>query len=112
MSTRNRKKCFWRLERGRRASLTSSPPSVTRLPRQCRILNTSQPPQASTGSYENIFIFYSLCPCYFNARHRSACKYNIFLRLRTILWAWLEIASLPARNICDTLQRGRLLLLG
>jgi hypothetical protein len=46
------KKCFWGVERGRCVGLTSLPPSVRRLSRQCAILNISQlhrPPGNVTG---------------------------------------------------------------
>jgi hypothetical protein len=37
------KECFWGVKRGRSVGLTSLPPSVSRFPRQCGILNSSQP---------------------------------------------------------------------
>jgi hypothetical protein len=36
------RKCFWGLERGLRVRLTTVPPSVSQLSRQCGILNVSQ----------------------------------------------------------------------
>jgi hypothetical protein len=35
--------CFWGVKRGQRVMLTTSPPSMSRLYRQCGILNISQP---------------------------------------------------------------------
>jgi hypothetical protein len=43
MGIRSRKKCFWGVESGQRIRLTTSLPSVSRLSRQCGILNISQP---------------------------------------------------------------------
>jgi hypothetical protein len=43
MSTRNIKKSLWRVERCQCVGLTTFPPSMSRLSRQCEILNTSQP---------------------------------------------------------------------
>jgi hypothetical protein len=52
MSIKNRKKCFWGVERGWCTGLITLPLSVSRLSRQCGILNISQlyrPPQPVTG---------------------------------------------------------------
>jgi hypothetical protein len=45
MSTRSSKKCFWGVKRCQCARLATSPSSVSRLSRQCGILNISQPPR-------------------------------------------------------------------
>jgi hypothetical protein len=47
-----KQKHFWVVERGRCVRLTTSPPSVNRMPRQCGILNISLPcrlPNSVTG---------------------------------------------------------------
>jgi hypothetical protein len=49
---KQKNKCFWGLECGRCVELTTLPPSVSRLPRQCGILIISQlfrPPRPGTG---------------------------------------------------------------
>jgi hypothetical protein len=59
MSTRRRKIMFWGVERCRCVGLTTLPPSVSRLSRQCAILNISQPyrpPQPLTEMA--LFYFY------------------------------------------------------
>jgi hypothetical protein len=43
MSTRSIQECFWGVERGRCVGLTTLSPFVSRLSRQCGILNISQP---------------------------------------------------------------------
>jgi hypothetical protein len=58
-----KRKCFWGVERGRHLRLTNPPPSVSRLCRQCGILNISQPcrpPRPATGItllFFSIFIY-------------------------------------------------------
>jgi hypothetical protein len=59
MSTRHRKKSFLGVKSGRRVRLTVIPPSVSRVSRQCGMLNISRtyrPPRAVTG----IALLYSL----------------------------------------------------
>jgi hypothetical protein len=54
ISTRSRKIIFWVIERRRCVEMAILPPSVTRLSRQCRVLNISQfyrPPRPVTGIY-------------------------------------------------------------
>jgi hypothetical protein len=49
---KQKKTCFWEVERGRHVRLTTLPQSVNRLSKQCWIFNISQPykpPQLVTG---------------------------------------------------------------
>jgi hypothetical protein len=57
---KKKKECFWKVKGGRCIGLTTLPPSVRQLSRQCEILNIPQsyrPPQPVTGI---ALIFFSL----------------------------------------------------
>jgi hypothetical protein len=82
MSTRNRKKYFWRAKRFRCIGLTTLLPSVNQLSRQCGILNISQsyrPPLPITRialllhfyDLENASNFHLLSPLELNTRNIS-----------------------------------------
>jgi hypothetical protein len=51
-------KLFWRVQRGRYVRPATLPPSVSRLPRQCRILNISNPIGLQV-CYEDSFTFFT-----------------------------------------------------
>jgi hypothetical protein len=54
------KNYFWGVERGRWVGLTTLPPSVSRLSRQCRILNISQPYRPSRPITGTALVLYKM----------------------------------------------------
>jgi hypothetical protein len=71
-SQKQKRKCFWGVELGRCVRLTTSPPSVRRLARQCAILNISQPnrlPRPVTGIV--LLYFTMFVACTWNSERRS-----------------------------------------
>jgi hypothetical protein len=103
MSIKSKKKCFLGAQCGRCLGVTTLPPSVSRLSRQCGILNISQsyrPPRPVT---EDSFTFTTSCRHMGEWRYRSIIL-DVFTPWQGTATGTLRIETMGSRTGLDSVS--------